>query len=196
MKIALFGGTFDPPHLGHRFISTAAVAACGLEKVIFLPCHQSPHKTTAPHAAGHHRLAMLTLATKDLAWANVSDWELQRPQPSLSWETTEHFAAVHPQAKLHWIMGVDQWRVLHKWSRPERLAEMLTFIVFPRNGIHPEARPNFRSLFLTDEIEASATAIRNCIAHGKAPGVPLDASVAQYIKRHKLYKDDVKGGGA
>lgn len=192
MNIALFGGTFDPPHLGHRFISTAAVAACGLEKVIFLPCHQSPHKPTAPHAAGHHRLAMLTLATQDLAWASISDWELKRPQPSLSWETTEHFAAVYPHAKLHWIMGVDQWRVLHKWGRPERLAELLTFIVFPRDGMHPEPNPNFRSHFLTDEFDASATAIRARLTHGEPQGLPVDAHVAQYIEGHQLYRDVVR----
>ena len=191
MKIALFGGTFDPPHLGHIHIAEAAVAACGLDQVIFLPCHQSPHKPNQPKASGPQRAEMLRLATSQFPWAKVSEWELQRAEPSFSWQTAEHFAAKFPQAKLHWLLGLDQWETLDRWGRPDRLAELLTFIVFPRAGKHPEPNPRFKSHFLTSEFPGSATAIRTALAAGREPP-DLPTAVAAYISAEKLYRADGK----
>jgi nicotinate-nucleotide adenylyltransferase len=186
MKIALFGGTFDPPHLGHLHIAEAAVQACKLDKVIFLPCHQSPHKDSHPMASGPQRAEMLRLATAEFSWAEVSDWELQRAEPSFSWQTAEHFATVFPQAKLHWLLGEDQWASLDRWSRPERLAELLTFIVFPRDGRIPKGNPRYRAHFLTEQFSGRATEIRQQIQAGKATA-DLAPSVARYIEAHQLY---------
>ncbi len=187
MNIALFGGTFDPPHLGHSQIAEVAVEACRLEEIIFLPCHQSPHKAVQPMASGRQRLEMLRLATAEFPWAEVSDWELQRAEPSFSWQTAEHFAALFPQAKLHWLLGEDQWASLDRWARPERLAELLTFIVFPREGRAPQPNPRFRSHFLTGQFPGRATNIRQQIQAGEA-SAELAPSVAQYIAAQHLYE--------
>ncbi len=186
MNLALFGGTFDPPHCGHLQIAAAAVQECRLDKVIFLPCHQSPHKASPPQASGPQRLAMLQLATARAAWAEVSAWELQRAEPSFSWQTAEHFATQFPGAKLHWLLGEDQWQALDRWSRPEHLAKLLTFIVFPRAGQTPTPNPRFKAHFLAAEFPGRATEIRAALQAGRA-AAHLPASVAQYIAEQKLY---------
>ncbi len=186
MKLALFGGTFDPPHLGHLQMAEAAVEECGLEKVIFLPAQQSPHKSAQPLASGAERLEMLRLATAERPWAVVSDWEILRPGPSYSWQTAAHFAAEHPAAELHWLLGEDQWRTLGSWAQPQRLAALLTFIVVPRSGLPPQPQVGFRAHFLRGEFAGRATRIRQQLAHGEAAdGLP--AGVAEFIAARELY---------
>jgi nicotinate-nucleotide adenylyltransferase len=192
MKIALFGGTFDPIHRGHLFICRQAKEQVGLDRVILLPCRQSPHKQVIPGATDPHRLEMARLATADLDWVEVSDWELRRPGASFSWQTIEHFLQQHPEAELFWIMGHDQWEVLEKWGRPEYLAAHLTFLVFARNGKHPQPNPPFRSMVLRGEMEVSATEIRNLLAQGRSAARLLPDAVQSYATKHKLYQTDVR----
>jgi nicotinate-nucleotide adenylyltransferase len=192
-RVALFGGTFDPVHAGHLAVAEAAVRGCQLDQVVFLPCHQSPHKLDrSPSASAEHRLAMLELVTADLAWARVSDEELRRAPPSFSWQTAEHFHRELARAgggRLFWILGSDQWRTLPDWARPERLAELLEFIVVPRGG-HPRTElPGFRATWLDLEHPASATALRAALAAGQSPGPWLPGPVAAYIHEHRLYRD-------
>ena len=78
-RIALFGGTFDPIHEGHLEIAEKAHTALSLDQVLFLPCRQSPHKKSGPLASEEDRLQMIKLATQELDWASVSDFELQPP---------------------------------------------------------------------------------------------------------------------
>lgn len=188
MKIGLFGGTFDPPHVGHRFIAEEAVKSCGLTQFIFIPCHQSPHKESRPVASDAQRLAMLQLTISGLPWASVSDHELQQDRPSFSWETAAFFAAQFPEAELFWILGADQWVALERWGKPELLAKLLTFIVLPRDGVLPQPNPKFRAHFLTAQLKASATEIRNTLrSTGIAPAT-LMPEVADYIRAERLYQ--------
>ena len=188
MKRALFGGTFDPPHLAHLHLAQAAVDAVGLDEVIFLPCRQSPHKTGQPQASGADRLAMLRLATAAFPWAMVSDWELHRPPPSYSWQTAEHFAALAPGAPLYWILGQDQWQALPRWNRPERLAEVLTFLVLGRDDVEPELLPGFRAIFLSGQQPGSSTDLRKRLAEGGEMSAFLDPKVTDYLRAHRLYQ--------
>ena len=121
-RIALFGGTFDPPHLGHVRLAEAAREAVGLDEVRLLPCRVSPHKTGSEPTAAADRLAMLRLATAGLPWVVVDDCEVGREGPSYSYQTAEALAARFPEAKLFWLMGADQWDALPDWRHPERLA--------------------------------------------------------------------------
>ena len=188
MKRALFGGTFDPPHLAHVLLAELAVGEVGLGEVIFVPCHQSPHKDGLPQASDAHRLAMLHLATMNLPWANVSDWELRRAQRSFSWETAEHFAAAAPHDPLFWILGVDQWQVLEKWNQPHRLKELLTFIVLGRNGVSPQPKVGWRGIFLKGAVPGSGTEIRAILGSGKNPPGFLNPEVMQFIEQNHLYR--------
>ncbi len=186
--LCLFGGTFDPVHEGHLAIARAATGAAGVARVLFVPCWQSPHKAGRPATPAAHRLRMLELALAGEPWAAVSDWELRRPEPSYSWQTAEHFqAGMPPGTSLSWLMGADQWAALDRWARPERLAELLTFVVFPRAGWEITPRPGFRHVVIDVVHPASATAIRADVAAGRAPRW-LPAPVASYVAEHGLYR--------
>ncbi len=186
--IALFGGTFDPPHLGHLDIAREAVTRCGLDRVIFIPCHQSPHKPDCLPVAAAHRIEMLKLCTSGEPWAEISPVEINRGGRSYSWETAAHFAALHPGVSLYWILGEDQWRNIETWSRPGYLAELLTFIVFPRDGRAPEDKPGFRHRALEFVHPASATDIRARLQSGVEDDCSLLPAVSTYIRKNHLYR--------
>lgn len=186
-QIALFGGTFDPVHLGHIAMAKEATEAFQLDQVRFIPCHLSPHKLDQPPTAGDARLRMLELATANLPWAVIDDLEIQNPGPSFSWQTAETMRSRFPTARLYWIMGFDQWQALPGWAHPERLAACVEFIVFTR-GQSPAARDGYRMHAMPASHPASATAIRKEIASGNAKPPWLDPAVADWIAQHRLYR--------
>jgi len=184
-KICLFGGTFDPIHLGHTHIAQEAVTKLGLDQVVFLPCRQSPHKTGQKHASARDRLAMCRLATAEFPWAIVDELDLVSPPPSYSWRTAETTQKRHPNARLYWLMGTDQWESLPQWSQPEKLAQLVEFIVFTR-GTSPEPRPGFRMHSISGDHPASATAIRK--HPNSSPSIHwLHPEVKTYLQNHTLY---------
>jgi nicotinate-nucleotide adenylyltransferase len=186
-KICLFGGTFDPVHLGHIYIAQAAVKELNLSQVIFLPCRQSPHKIGEQHASGTHRLAMCQLATQNFPWAKIDDFDLTSPPPSYSWRTAQAMQHKYPSAQLYWLMGSDQWDALLNWDQPETLANLVEFIVFSR-GTRPKPRQGFRMHAIQGNHPASASAIRHTIS-GKKTKQWLHPEVNEYIQRHGLYTD-------
>lgn len=186
-KIALFGGTFDPVHLGHLHLAASARDLLNLDEVRFLPCRVSPHKTDSAPSSAADRLEMLRLATANLPWAEVDDFELRRDGPSYSWQTAEAMAARFPDAKLFWIMGGDQWEALPTWAQPERLAACVEFIVFAR-GKAPAPRAGFILHGIKGGHPASATAIRAAIARGENGHPWLAPHVAKWIADHHLYR--------
>ena len=186
MKICLFGGTFDPIHLGHTFIALQAVLQLGIDKVIFLPCKLSPHKLETQSATAEGRLKMCQLATAIFPWAEVSDYDLSSPPPSYSWHTAEHFKSLYPKAQLFWLMGTDQWQSIPRWDRSQHFASLLDIIVYRREyeAIHV---PGFESTKLNSlQHPASATLIRQQIA-AKRTSPWIHPHVAKYIKENQLY---------
>ena len=185
-KIAIFGGSFDPIHCGHVEIAKQARNIAKLDKVIFLPCRRSPHKNQSPIANPTQRVEMAKLATGSISWAEVSTWEISRVPPSYSWMAAEHFHDTFPQAELFWILGNDQWEKLHTWYKPSRLAELMTFIVFPRKG-KPLAKKGFRNLFINVSHPASSTEARTRIEKQEPTDKLLTRKVSAYIKEKKIY---------
>lgn len=186
LKICLFGGTFDPIHLGHTTIAEAAVRKLKLDQVIFLPCRQSPHKIGQDHASANHRLEMCRLAIQDLDWARVDDHDLVTPPPSYSWLTAEAMATRFPGARLYWLMGTDQWQALPRWTKPDKLASLVEFIVFSR-GEPASPRDGYRMHPIHGEHPASATQIR-CAPNTPPASDWLHPDVLQYTQTHQLYR--------
>ncbi|MGJ8677881.1 MAG: nicotinate (nicotinamide) nucleotide adenylyltransferase [Akkermansiaceae bacterium] len=188
LRICLFGGTFDPIHTGHTHIAAAARSQLDIDRVIFLPCKQSPHKTGQKHADAEHRLAMCHLATEDLEWAEVSDYDLTAPAPSYSWRTAEVMKQRFPDSQLFWLMGSDQWEALHLWNKADYLSQLVEFIVFQR-GAEIHERKNYLLHRINGDHPASATVIRQALSsHTLAPW--LDPLVSQYIESQQLYRTD------
>ena len=168
MKVCLFGGTFDPVHAGHLAIAAAAREGCGLDRVVFLPAARSPFKQESPPLfSAEARLRLLRSAVGGLSWAEVSDLDMRLPAPSWSWRVVEATLAERPGDELYWLLGTDQWELLHLWARPEYLAEHLTFIVCHREQA-PRPREGVRALFLRGpEHPASSSEIRRCLMSGQ-----------------------------
>lgn len=186
-KIGIFGGTFDPIHLGHLHLAGLAKEALDLDEVIFLPCRISPHKTGTAPASGEDRQEMLRLATTGIPWAEVDDFELRETGPSYSFQTAEAMAARFPAADLFWIMGGDQWDALPRWKNPERLARCVEFAVLAR-GETPQPREGYQLHVVQGEHPASATEIRAAVSNGLPPPW-LHPNVAKYIESRGLYQD-------
>ncbi len=187
-KIALFGGTFDPVHNGHLFIAETAAQQCGLDEVIFIPCWQSPHKQDREISPVDDRIGMLELALADKEWASLSTWEIERDEPSYSWMTAQHFANEHDDCELYWLLGADQWNVIGTWARPDLLAKLLTFIVFPRDGVEPVDQPAFEWQTIDVETPGSGTEIRAAVATGRPINDLVPKTVAEYISKQHLYE--------
>lgn len=185
-KIALFGGTFDPVHLGHLYLADTARKALALDEIRFLPCRISPHKTDSHPSTAADRLEMLHLATAGLPWAVVDDFEALRDGPSFSWQTAEAMKEKFPGARLFWIMGTDQWDALPHWAEPQRLAACVEFIVFGR-GKAPAPREGYVLHAVEGGHPASATAIREAISRGETTHPWLPPEVARWINGHRLY---------
>ncbi|MEC9326760.1 MAG: nicotinate (nicotinamide) nucleotide adenylyltransferase [Verrucomicrobiota bacterium] len=189
-KIAIFGGSFDPIHLGHVGLATESKTLIGLDKIILLPCLKSPHKTNAPSASPEQRLEMLKLATQEHEWIDVSRWEINQPSSSYSWMAAEHFKDKFPETEIFWIIGNDQWQKIETWAEPEKLAKILTFIVFPREGETPTLKANFRRVFIDYHHEASSTAIRKKLTINPSSSSLLNPQVKEFIDENRIYQSD------
>ncbi|QTN30882.1 nicotinate (nicotinamide) nucleotide adenylyltransferase [Akkermansiaceae bacterium] len=172
MRIGIFGGSFDPVHEGHIHLAGLARRAASLDEVWFLPCRISPHKAASPPTAGETRVRWLEIATADLPWARIENYELQREGASYSYKTMQALAEMHPGHEWFWIMGGDQWTALPTWKHPEIIAGLASFIVLARNGSIVPERPGYRLQTVTGEHPASATEIRRALAAGET-GIPF-----------------------
>jgi nicotinate-nucleotide adenylyltransferase len=186
-RVALFGGSFHPVHRGHLFIAKKAVEACGLDRVMFVPCWKSPHKAGEEISDSEDRVAMLELATDGVGWGEVSGWEVAREQASYSWKTAQHFAEeLGEGVELFWIVGTDQWEVIESWAQPDVLAELVTFVVFPRGGV-AEEKEGFRMVAVDASFDASSTETRRRVRAGEGVSELVVPAVERLIRERGLY---------
>ena len=133
-RIGIYGGTFDPMHIGHFRIAEALVEAFTLDRLFFVPAHIPPHKRGASITAPHHRYAMLALATEHSPRLLVSAIELDLPSQPYTIETLGRLAAIHPGADIFFIMGGDSFAEIDIWREYERLLTEYRVIVASRPG--------------------------------------------------------------
>ena len=133
-RVGIFGGTFDPIHVGHLAIARAALEAVPLDRVIFVLAKRSPLKGRAPVASEEDRLAMLTRCIADEPSFSVSRIELEREGPSYTVDTLETLAS---EGDLFFIVGSDALAEFPRWRSPERVAELATILVADRPGAPP-----------------------------------------------------------
>jgi len=185
-RVALFGGSFDPVHRGHLAMASVAREAAGLEEVLFMPAAVSPFKKSNT-ATGGQRFEMLRIALADagMEWARVSEFELNRPAPSYSWETALHFHALEPETEWCWILGTDQWEQIERWAEPERLRHGLHFLVVTREGQSVRDRVGWRHTAVPFAHPASATKIRaDFVGHRDW----LTPGVLEYCVKERIYE--------
>ena len=196
MKLGLYGGTFDPPHLGHEAAARAAAQALGLDRLIFMPTAQPPHKETSTDSA--HRLAMTTLLADAVdcrcdALVSCSDYEVAKGGASYTIDTLDMLRRENPQAELYLLTGADMFFTLHKWKEAGRLLSMVTVCAFLRSAsdddlddqrgrLEQDFGARVILLEIPDLVEVSSTELRERLA----PGFLLP-QVYGYILRHGLY---------
>jgi len=193
-RIGLFGGTFDPPHLGHLCIALWALRQLRLDEVVFVPAGQPPHKTGTPVSRAAHRLAMTRLAVKGLSDFSVSTLELRRRGPSFTVDTLRAFRAAHPRSRLFLILGADGLAEFRTWHEPREIARLAALAVAARPGSRrSHARhagvPASRVVWLDNPtVSVSSSAVRERVRHGRSLSYAVPEAVARYIARHQLYR--------
>ena len=203
MKLGIYGGTFNPPHLGHLTSARAALDVLGLDRLQFVPAAVPPHKqlpADSPPAAA--RLEMAELAADSLLLpdrVSVSDIELSRPGKSYTADTLEQLHAQYPQAELWLMMGTDMFLTLQYWRQPEQLTRLAGVCTFARTqsdsgeALNAQAeylRKTFGAktcvLQLPHIVEISSTRLRDLLERGEGQEY-LPPAVYGYIIRHGLY---------
>ena len=200
-RIAIFGGSFDPVHVGHLDVAEAALCRHKLDLVFFVPARLQPHKPTEPHASGEQRLEMISLAIRTNPQFAVSDCEIRRPGKSFTVDTIREFrAALGPDAALFLIIGSDSLRDFSRWHGVNELASLCEIIVAARPNeplsnidalsecLAPEQIESMKRLSITATANpTSATEIRRRRTQGEKITELVPAAVEDYVARNNLY---------
>ncbi len=189
MKLGLFGGSFDPVHLGHLLVAQTALEEAALDRIFFIPAAQSPFKPAAAPAPAARRMQLLRLALIDDTRAEIDDQEIRRGGVSYSIDTVRRYTENFPGAALHYLVGADQLPQLHLWRESAELARLTEFLVVPRPGEPAPALPNgFRGRVLRGwPLAVSSSEIRARVKSGAPIRHLVPAPVADAIKNYRLY---------
>jgi nicotinate-nucleotide adenylyltransferase len=212
-SIGLFGGTFNPIHLGHLRGAEEIREAFELQEVIFIPAAIPPHKVTEEVIEARHRLEMVRLATATNPFFSTTDIELSRPEKSYSIDTIRHFRERYPDVFFFFILGGDAFVEIETWKEFQNLFSLCNFIVMTRPGSQrtlstsplPKA---LTSVFLYDQgmrgwihtsghtlyfkeitvLDISSTKVRELIERGESVRYLVSGEVEDYIQKHGLYR--------
>lgn len=205
MKLGIFGGSFDPPHRGHVRLVQEARHRLGLDRVLFVPTANPPHKADperAPVAPAACRFAMVEMALLEEEGLYASSFELRLDRTTYTVETLEHFRAEEPAAELHLLLGSDSLAQLDTWKRWRELPKLARLVVLGRPGSEPatirrELPEELRGLLdrgrmdlLTDVmIDVSSTEIRRRLKDGEPVGEEsLSPLVLDYVQKYSFYR--------
>jgi nicotinate-nucleotide adenylyltransferase len=190
-RLGVFGGTFDPIHIGHLLLAEAAREQLGLDRVLFVPTGEPWRKAGRKIGPAADRLTMVKLATTDNPDFEVSAIEIEREGPSYTFETLEALANQNPGAGMFFIMGTDTLHDLPNWRSPERIVELATLAVAIRAGSDDQVTAEGLSANIMTirmpEIGVSASEIRERAAAGQSLRYLVAAAVAEHISAAKLY---------
>jgi nicotinate-nucleotide adenylyltransferase len=187
--IGLFGGSFDPVHLGHLLVAQAACEEFRLDRLFFIPAAQSPLKPEQTPAPAEIRLRMLRLALAGETKYEVDDQEIRRGGPSYTIDTVRAYRERHPKTTLFYIIGADHVPLLPKWRAADELAGLVEFLVIPRPGDPPiVAKPPFRTRSLAGTpFAVSSSQIRARVKAGQPVQHLVPRAVAEVIRNSGLY---------
>lgn len=194
MKIAVFGGTFNPPHLTHVNIARQTVSQLGVDKLIIFPCGDPPHKKCGLSAI--HRLNMTKLAFKDIPCAEVDTFEMDNAGKSYTLNTLQYVRNKYPDAQLYLVIGGDSLRDLDKWHCPEEIVKLATLVVACRKDVELEQTAAEKQKEYNCNIEfldvvaddVSSTEIR-LQQQFNMPLKGVAEEVRRYINDNNLYSD-------
>ncbi|MBL8796015.1 MAG: nicotinate-nucleotide adenylyltransferase [Planctomycetia bacterium] len=203
-QIGIFGGSFDPVHLGHLITAEQCREQARLDQVWFVPAARPPHKLDQALTPFARRVEMLTLALAGHAAFRVEELERDRPGPSYTVDTLQELAARQPDANWHFILGADSLPELPGWREPLRILELADLLVVARPGSSdPDVDVLKAALGLTTEevrlqvvaaplIGLSSTDLRQRVRAGRSIRYLVPRAVECYIQEKKLYREDAR----
>jgi nicotinate-nucleotide adenylyltransferase len=196
-RIGVLGGTFDPPHYGHLILADFATDWLQLDKLMFVPAGDPPHKHGAVRASAAHRLAMLECAIADEPRYTISHVDLERPGPHYTVDMVRILQTEEPQAEWYFVMGGDALRDLPTWSRPDELIQLCKLAVMQRPNLHVHGHmhdavlPGLaeRVVFIDAPlIGIAARDVARWIAEGRSVRYLMPPAVHLYVQEHGLYR--------
>ncbi|KNF09434.1 putative nicotinate-nucleotide adenylyltransferase NadD [Gottschalkia purinilytica] len=195
-KYGIMGGTFDPIHMGHLVIAEEARYKFELDKVIFIPTGNPPHKKEKNVTLGYHRYEMTLLATLTNPYFEVSSIELDRKGLTYTIDTMSYFKEKYKDdVEFYFITGADSLLDLHTWKDSDKLLQMCKFIGatrpgFDLDGINVSCKYKKNVCTITiPELQVSSTDIRNRIKKGMPVTYLLPHLVQEYIEKNNLYRE-------
>jgi len=198
MRIGILGGTFDPVHVGHLAAARAAIECAGLDRVVFVPTGEPPHRSAAL-AGAKHRLEMTRLAIDSEKALEVSDVEIRRGGISYTADTLRELKNIYPRDELFLILGWDAARLFATWRLPDEITRLATVVVVTRPGSGEADSAALRTagldpkrtvLCARETPDISGSELRDAIASGQPVGDRLPQAVLEYIARNRLYGDN------
>ena len=189
-KIGLFGGSFDPVHLGHLLVAQAAREELGLDRLFFIPAAQSPFKPDTTPTSSGERLRLLCLALAGKTWCEIDEQELQRGGVSYTINTLRDYHQRFPEAKIFYLIGGDHVQKLPSWREAEQLARLADFVVVPRPGQAeiPFPAPFHGRALKGFPLGVSSSQIRARVKAGEPIDHLVPATVGEAIRAAGLYK--------
>ena len=197
-RIGIFGGSFDPPHIGHLQAARRAVDALGLSKLLLMPVCRPPHKAqTGDMPTPQQRLEMLRIAAEGMQGVEVSDLEIRRGGISYTYQTLQQLHAMYPDAQLYLLLGSDMFLSLQNWKQPGTILQLATIGVFCRGAKGEYDKIMARKeeleqaghrvvLLENDVVDISSTQLRRLLAF-QCGDAFLPKGVGEYIRQHGLY---------
>jgi nicotinate-nucleotide adenylyltransferase len=197
-RIGILGGTFDPPHVGHLWLASLAADAMQLDRVIFMPAAQPPHKQGRTISPIVDRLLMTRLAIGGNDRFELSTLEVGRTGPSYTVDSVEELRRTYDDAALFLVMSVDSLAQIDGWHEPDRLLSLIEWLVGPRPGTPPPDPERLRQRFgaaadrihLLDgpSLDVSATVVRERVAAGRTIRYLVPQAVEELIVERGLYR--------
>lgn len=199
MRIGIFGGTFNPPHLGHMLLATEALEKAALDTVVFMPCATPPHKPDLVIPDGEHRYNMVKLAIEGRRGFEVSDLEIDAGGKSYTAKTLQRLEEICKGAELCFIVGADSLCDMEKWFCPAEIFKRAEIIVAQRGGLK-ESELNIAIDFFRQKynaritkvqmnaVEMSSTEIRSRVEKGMCVKYMVPDRVIDYINETGIYK--------
>jgi nicotinate-nucleotide adenylyltransferase len=197
-RIGVLGGTFDPPHIGHLWLATMAADALELDRVLFMPAAQPPHKRRGQVTSAAERLLLTRIAIDDDPTFALCPIEMERPGPSFTVDSVEELLRLYPDVRLYLLMAADALAGIDTWREPERLLALVEWAVGPRAGSGLPDRDELRRRFGAaaarihllegPTLDVSASEIRRRVAAGQAIRYLVPRAVEELIIERGLYR--------
>ncbi|MBQ2932886.1 MAG: nicotinate-nucleotide adenylyltransferase [Clostridia bacterium] len=201
-RLGIFGGTFNPPHKGHIYIALEAIKGAALDKMLFVPCGNPPHKSVEGNVSPVQRFEMTRLAIADYPDFEITDLEMKSKEPSYTLKTLEKLKILYPDAKLCFVVGGDSVRDMKDWYHSEEIFKLAEIVALRRGGIDDSIFESSIELYketydaeitVVDILptDVSSSELRRKIAKGCDVADLIAPSVLEYIKEFEIYKDKI-----